>query len=76
MNNPYGTKMLFPLSQVQRFNAEIGSKGLNGLRYGQAFCNYMHLDRCVQDRDFINTLYYADHSIAVEIINTLTDPNS
>lgn len=73
---PEKNKLSFPLSQVNRFKAEIKIKGLNGLRYGQAFYNYMHLNKCTQDREFLNILYYADQATATKIIDSLTDPVS
>ena len=69
-------KLSFPLSQVNRFKSGVKDNGLNGLRYGQAFYDYMHLDKCTQDREFLNTLYYADQATAIKIIDSLTDPVS
>jgi len=70
----YGVKLMFPASRVKQFKAEIKSKGLNDLRYGQAFHNYMCLDKCTQDKDFLDALYYADQPTAVAMITAFTDP--
>lgn len=75
MHGTQQAKMCFPLSQVQRFRAEIKAKGLNGLRLGQTFYDYMQLDKCVQDRDFLDTLYNADYETADYMIKTHTDSN-
>ena len=75
MHDIQQARICFPLSQVQRFRAEIKAKGLNGLRLGQAFYNYMQLDKCVQDRAFLDTLYNADYETADHMIKTYTNPN-
>lgn len=69
--NQKDTGLTFPLSRVKQFRHES-----EHLRYGQAFHQFMRLDKCEQDRVFCDRLYNADNETAKKMIESRIDHQS
>lgn len=60
--------LTFPKSKVDTFVHRNSA-----LRWGQAFHQYMKLDKCVQDKDFCDKLYYVEDKIAKAMVASRID---
>lgn len=60
--------LTFPKSKVEAFK----HRNL-ALRWGQAFHQYMKLEKCVQDKHFCDKLYNADEKTAKAMVASRTD---
>lgn len=68
----WGQKMLtFPSSKVKSFVHKN-----KALRWGQAFHQFMKLEKCHQDKHFCDKLYTADDDVAKSMVASRTDRNS
>lgn len=64
--------LMFPLSVVNKFTHANKS-----LRWGQAFHQYMKLEKCVQDKNFCDKLYNEpDNHKAINMVASRTDHNN
>jgi hypothetical protein len=63
--------LTFPLSRVKEFRHQS-----EHLRYGQAFHQFMRLDKCEQDREFCDRLYNASDDVARKMIDSRIDHQS
>ncbi len=63
--------LLFPKSKVDQFKHRN-----KALRYGQAFYQFMKLEKCDQDKSFCDRLYEVDEERAKQMIASRTDYNN
>jgi hypothetical protein len=60
-----------PLSRYREFRKQYIQQ--NGLRFGQAFYNYMELHKVTSEKEFCDTLFNASDVIAVSMIEGIVD---
>lgn len=60
--------LTFPVSKVKQFKHNN-----KALRWGQAFHQFMKLEKCDQDKNFCDKLYNADEDVAKSMVASRTD---
>lgn len=70
--------MIFPKTQVDRFYKEFWPERKGQQRLGQAFYDYMKLEKIQNDADkfFCDRLYATDAGVAEAMIKEMTDYNN
>lgn len=69
-------KMMFPVSKVIEFEKRFKSGEYGLQRYGQAFYDFMQLDKCQAERFFCDTLYTVDGLTAKRMVESRTNYES
>lgn len=60
--------LTFPASKIKKFQHKN-----KALRWGQAFHQFMKLEKCDQDKHFCDKLYNADEATAKAMVASRTD---
>ncbi len=74
MTVPHEPTLSIPRSRLVEFQQYF--KGTSGLRVGQAFHQFMQLEKVVSDKTFCDRLYQADGDRAWTMILSLVDESN
>lgn len=65
--------LTFPQTRIEDFKKK---KKVPGIRLGQAFHNFMRLEKCNSDKEFCDKLFELDGEEAMAAIMSRVDPNN